>query len=240
MLYNNIHIKLAFKDLYMIYLILLGLLFFIQLFAASWYDLAKKATDKKKAFKHKLICSAIYMASVLLCSAIKGNFNNTYTLLFIGAFLSIFIHDIVEEKSNKFHSVFSAILSVVGYIAIAVALCYKNLILLNQNQISLIIKYAIPAVVFLICAITLIKSVSVSLLIATVYLIICAILTGITLHKSGNPQSQAASCAIIMGATAIFFSSIISVFDKNNTKSLLRINLYYFGLMFISCSVAVV
>ncbi len=224
----------------MIYLILLGLLFFIQLFAASWYDLAKKATDEKKAFKHKMICSGIYIASVFLCSAIKGSFSSTYTLLFITAFLALFIHDIIEGKGNKISNIFSALPGVIGYIAMGIALCYKNPTLFSEDEFGLIIQYAIPVAILLICAITLIKSATVSKLIATVYLIICAILTGITLQNSGDPQSQACSCAVIMGASALFISNIISVLDKNNVKSLLRINLYYFGLMFISCSVAVI
>ncbi len=85
----------------MFYLILLGLTFFMQLLAASWFDLAKKTGDRKKAFKHKMICSGIYMADILLCAAINNSFNDTYTLLLTVSFFMFLISDVIEERKGK-------------------------------------------------------------------------------------------------------------------------------------------
>lgn len=223
----------------MVYLILLGVLFFMQLLAASWYDLAKKATDIKKAFKHKMICSGICLASVLLCVAINGDFICTYSVLFIGAAILFFLHDILEEKPSKALQIISSCMCFVAHALLAVALITKNAQLFGNGLLSSEIRFAILAVIGIICIFTEIKNCKLPQFISSAYMLINAVIFGIFLQNSGVAKMQAASCAVIMGALALAVSATLTAFDKNNKKSLLRINLYYFGLMFISCSVAV-
>lgn len=223
----------------MVYLILLGALFFMQLLAASWYDLAKKATDTKKAFKHKMICSGISLACALLCVAIKGSYLDAYSVLFIGSAFLLFLHDASEEKPSKPISIISSMLCCGAYTFLAGALILKKSTLFTSTLFSTKVLYIALGIAFFVCIITQLKSHKVPYLISSAYMLAIAFMIGIPLQNSGVAKMQTASCAIIMGALAIAVSSALSAFDKKDKKSLLRINLYYFGFMFISCSVAV-
>lgn len=223
----------------MVYLILLGVLFFMQLLAASWYDLAKKATDTKKAFKHKMICSGTCLASVLLCVAINGDYLCTYSALFTGATFMFFLHDILEEKTSKVLQIISSCLCFCAHIALTVALITKSTQLFGDGLLSSEIRFAILAGTGIICILTEIKNSKLPQFISSAYMLINAAIFGVSLQNSGDAKMQAASCAVIMGALSLAVSGTLTAFDKNNKKSLLRINLYYFGIMFISCSVAV-
>ncbi len=224
----------------MIYLILLGILFFTQLLAASWCDLAQKTADEKKALKHKMICSGICLASALLCSAINGDFSDTYPILFISALLLHFLNNIIEEKKGKIADFFTRLSPCFTYSLISTALW------LRCNEMFEIYIYSTKAdgiallVTWIICFIfcILLRKEKASF-IPAVFLLVRALVFGIPLQLTNAPQMQAASCAIILGALALAVSSALSAFDKKGQKSLLRINLHYFGLMFISCSVAV-
>ena len=221
----------------MIFLILLGILFFVQLFAASWYDLAKKATDSKKAFKHKMICSAVFVASGLLCTAISNSFA-TYSLLFLVALALLFLHDIIEEKQSGASERFAYTFGFIAYLIISFALSLKDSELFG-NRLSNKIHFIILLTIAIICALVLIKKPAASLFISSAYMLVNAILFGINLQNSGDARMQAASCAVIMGSLALAVSNALCALDKSGKKSLLRINLYYFGLMFTSCSIAV-
>ena len=225
----------------MVYLILLGLLFFMQLLTASWYDLVQKtAADRKKIFKHRMLCSGIYIACVLLCTVIGAGFTDLFALMFTGAFFLLFISDALESFEKELIKFISVFLRFSGYLVMAIALIIKSKELFEEpfmsTRLGLIIAFACSIICIVLDSI---KMHHIPPLIALLYLLANAILTGIPLHRSGEPMMQAASCALIMGAVALAISNTLSVFDKNNQKSLLRINLYYFGLMFISCSVAV-
>lgn len=224
----------------MVYLILLGVLFFLQLLAASWYDLARKSSDSKKAFKHKMICSSTYIAGLFLCTSIGRHFTDSFGLLFLGGFLLLFVHDLLKEKKGKIAISISDSLGGLGFLLIAGALAIKNYEIFRPDSHATTIDEIIRlifAIACLIISFTVKKHIA--KLIPMAYLLSRAVIFGVFLQQSGDAKMQAASCAIIMGAVALAVSCVLSVFDKNDKKSLLRINLYYFGLMFISCSVAV-
>lgn len=224
----------------MVYLILLGVLFFVQLLAASWYDLAKKATDNKKAFKHKMICSVTYIAGLLLCTAIGNHFTDSFGLLFLGGFVLLFVHDLLEEKKGKIAISISDASGGLGFLLVACALVFRSHEIFKPDSYATTFDEVIRLVFAIACLITSFTAKEhIAKLIPMAYLLSRAVIFGIFLQQSGDAKMQAASCAIIMGAVALAISSFISVFDKGDKKSLLRINLYYFGLMFISCSVAV-
>lgn len=225
----------------MFYLILLGLLFFMQLLTASWYDLVQKTdADNKKIFKHKMLCSGIYMAGVLLCTAMGAGFNDSFALMFTGAFLLLFISDALEGSEKKFVSFISVFLRFSAYIVMGLALLFKKNALFSNGIISSNLNHIAPLVFHIICLVLeALKLKLIPQFASSVYLLIYAVLVSIPLHRSGEPMMQVASCALIMGAVALAISNGLSAFDKKNQNSLLRINLYYFGLMFISCSVAV-
>jgi len=220
-------------------LIFLGIMFFAQLLAASWYDLVKKTGDKKRAFKHKIICSLIYVATVLLCTAIGKGFSNVFTSFFLIAIFLFFLHDILEDKKAKACKSISALLSSLAYIILAVAMYQKNAELFSFMPLSATLQWVIPSVVTAACVIFAVKLPQTSSAIASIYMAVNAGLLAYKLQNGEPGLYQAASCAVTLGAIALLISSIIPVFDKSDNKALLRTNAYYFGLMFISCSVAV-
>lgn len=212
----------------------------MQLLAASWYDLAKKTADSKKAFKHKMICSGIYMAGLLLCMAIGKHFSDIFGWLFFCGYIMLFLHDVLEEHRAKPTIIISDASGALGYLLTACALGVMNHSIFSSS----VNKTHIDEIIALICAIVcvvicLATREHIAKLIPTAFLLARAIIFGISLQNSGDAKMQAASCAMIMGTLAITTSVLLSVFDKKGAKSLIRINLYYFGLMFISCSVAV-
>ena len=225
-------------EIFMILLILLGILFFIQLLAASWYDLAKKAADSKNALKHKILCSAVYVAAALLCTAINGSLS-AYALSFLVAVALLFIRDIIAEKRFRATEFFSSAFTSVAYLSISVALFLKNTELFGNGLFSSEIRIAVLIAVAVGCMLSETKAHGIAPFISSVYMLINAAILGISLQNSGDAKMQAASCAVIMGASALAVSNGLLLFDKKEKKSLLRINMYYFGLMFISCSIAV-
>ncbi len=220
-------------------LIFLGIMFFAQLLTASWYDIVKKTGENKRAFKHKLICSLIYVASFLLCLAINNSPNDRYILFISIAIALLFIHDIIEWSDKKFCQIISCCISAGAYVLISLALYSKNTELFDFRLFAPAINTIIPIAICLICIICSLKFTRISIAISSAYLLVNAILLAINLQNAEAGLFQTASCAITLGAVALFISSVVPVFDKEDKKSLLRINAYYFGLMFISCSVAV-
>ncbi len=224
----------------MIYLALLSILFFMQLFAASWYDISIKTTNEKKALTHKMLCSGICLAAVLLCAAINGSFPGTYTTLFICALLIQFVNSIIEEKNAKALTLLSRVLTYLPIVLIATALWLKcNEMFKNHIHSTNVDKIILLCAWFISLVCSFIAKKELAPLLPSTLLLVRAFVFGIPLHLTNNPQLQAASCSIILGALALVISAGIVAFDKANKNSLLRINLYYFGLMFISCSVAV-
>ncbi len=227
----------------MISLIFLGITFFIQLFAASWYDLAQKTSDEQKVFKHKMICSGIYIADVLLCSGISKDFTSVYSLIFIAAYLLLFASDVSEVKIKSKGLLVSSVIKTVSYAGLTAAFIYQNFTLFKQLflqrlLINIIVSVIIIAVITII-TIKLKKKAYIPLAISSVLMMIQAIILGIPLQVSPVAINQTASCAIIMGTIAIAFSSMLFIFDSQNKKSLMKTNLYYFGLMFTACSIAI-
>lgn len=185
-----------------------------------------------------MICSAVYVASALLCSAISSPLA-TYSLMFLVSFALIFLHDLVEESHRNHANIFSVILSFTAYLIISVALFIKNTELFSNTVLSSEIYRVVLIAVAVICAVLLKIKPNMPPFIASVFMLINAIVLGVALQNSGDAKMQAASCAVILGALSLTVSNAINFFDQNERKSLLRINLYYFGLMFISCSIAV-
>lgn len=227
----------------MIFLILLGLTFFMQLLCASWYDLAKKTKDTKKAFKHKMLCSAIYTAAVLLCNGISKQPFGSYSVTFFICFVLLFLSDVFEEKLKSKGFVVSLYLKSFAFSGITGALLHKHVYLFSENFSENAVAYvtitAIAVLIFILATIIKKEPKRIPLAAASALLVTQGILFGIPLQQSPNAIHQAASCAIVMGTLAVTVSNILSITDKTEKKSLLKVNLYYFGLMFLACSVAI-
>ncbi len=225
----------------MIYLVLLGLTFLIQLFAASWYCLAK--TNKlDKAFKYKMLSSAIYVSDVLLCGAMANCFKNIFYYIILLGMVLTFSADIFEDKFKHGEKYF-AVLRASSSVAFLCGVVYEGVV---QFGISLFTKT--PSIAVIICAVLvfallLLKDKSLKALrllpVASSYLFfVSALISGIAFQLTGEANMQTLSCILIMSSGAIFFSDYLYFGKSREVKLLLRTNLYYFGLMIFSCSVA--
>ncbi len=221
----------------MVMLVLLGLTFFIQLLAASWYDLAVK-TQKKEVFKYKMLCSGTYIADILLCAAISSPFTKAYFWLISAGYICFFVSDIAETKSEKQN--LPNLLK-----AIAVIFITSSISVRVFTQFPQILTFFSIKLILIVCAVTALLIFVISkdgfsrklLLSGTWSMVMLALLFGIMLQSSGSAQMQASSCAVVLGSLSLAASLVLNVSILKDIKSLWRVNLYYFGLMFLACSV---
>ncbi len=225
----------------MIYLVLLGITFLIQLFAASWYCLAK--TNKlDKVFKYKILCSGIYIADILLCGAMANSFANVYYYIILLGMMLTFTADVIEDKSKISEKAF-AVLRTLSSFAFLCGVIYQETL---QFGLPIFTKtYSIIAVLcaVIVFAILLLNDRSIKafklLPVASSFLFfLISLVFGISLQLTNKANMQTLSCILIMSSGAIFFSDYFHFGKNKEAKLLLRTNIYYFALMIFSCSVA--
>ncbi len=226
--------------MYILCLIILGLTFFIQLLAASWYDLSKKTHGPAASFKYKMLCSGIYIADILLCGAISSPFCEIWFYLILAGYILFFISDIAEDKSK--HGANTSLLLK----SAAALLTGASFVLRAYTQFSVIPFQGTLAItiysVLIVLSFAILFIKEMSLLqkfysVSALFAVASAVILGILFQNTQLSTGQAASCAIIMGCLSIGVSSLVSVSKHKDSKSLLITNLYYFGLMFTACSI---
>ncbi len=225
----------------MVYLILLGVTFLIQLLAASWYVLACNK-ELKDTFKYKMLCSGIYVADIFLVGAMSESFKSLYYYIVLAGILLTFIADVTESKLKNSETIFTVSRSSSNL------LLFFGVIYLSRNLFGTEFHKEpfVIAAVLIVSAIALIIIVTdkilrrMNLLPVVTSLAFCLIslMTGITAQKTGIGTMQSLSFLLIMGSGAVFISDFLRFGKKREEKMLLRTNLYYFGLMIFSCSVA--
>ncbi len=225
----------------MIFLIFLGITFFIQLLAAPWYDLASKTRCKKEIFKYKMLCSLIYIADLLLCAAVNKPFKEFYFATLFSGYIYFFISDILKEKLPKKGAETSTVLKALAFFLLSASFIlrfFKNFPITAHNYIV----YIVFTVFFLIFALFIFALTKVDLynkwkLVCLLPLIFGAILLGTALQNTGIPKMQATSCALILGTAALSASTLTEIIPKYKNNTLVTTCFYYFGLMFTACSV---
>ncbi len=224
----------------MVYLIILGVTFFIQLLAASWYSLAK-TKNMKDTFKYKMLCSCIYVADILLCGAMANAFNTIYYYIILSGTLLTFIGDILQDKLKP-DSVFSALRAFSS-------LCFLCAVLhLTQSRFGLsvfarresLIAIGISILIFSILLFTdkSIRKGSLFTVSSSFLFFVLSLVCGIQAQNTGIPEMQTLSFILIVGSLGVFCSDYLYFGSRRQQKQLLRTNLYYFGLMIFACSVA--
>ncbi len=225
----------------MIYLIFLGLTFFIQLLAASWYDLASKTRGKKDVFKYKMLCSLVYIADFLLCSAINKPYREIYFIILAVSFILFFITDIIEDNPFKNAQIIAQHIRATSQILLGVSFFTRAFTdfphLIHKKTPFIIIGVIIAVIAFIILILPKTAFNKKEKLISLLPLITGALVLGITLQKTQDPKMQASSCALILGTFALSVKTVYEISSLPQKNTLVPINAYYFGLMFTACSI---
>ncbi len=225
----------------MIYLILLGITFLIQLFAASWYCLAK-SNKLNNVFRYKMLCSGIYIADTLLCGAMANVFGNIFYISVLLGMAISFTGDIFEDKLKTGTKTFLLLRSV-SSLVFFFGICYEaykqfglNVFVRKESIIALICVSVV--FIFLLLKDKSVKALKLLPVFCSLLFFAAALVTGIAAQLTGEPNMQTFSCVLIMSSGAVFFSDYLYFGKNKEPKLLLRTNLYYFGLMIFSCSSA--
>ena len=246
MLYNELTIEFM-RIKAMVFLILLGLTFFIQLLASVWFVMVETGKGKQAALKFKMLCSLIYIADALLCVAMENAHTHTYFILILCGMIISFIGDIVSSaKEDDNDTALFLTHSVSNFIYLgAYVWALRSLFHTELSKIALI-SVAIPVALILIpftCKkngrfkLTLIISI-----ISTTLMFGGALYLGILCQNTGLPAMQSVSCALIMGAIAVSFSRLLHTRQQMSPPPTLKPQLpkycaYFFGQMAIACSI---
>lgn len=227
----------------MIYLVLLGVTFFIQLLASSWYTLVDSKKELGNSFKYKMLCCIIYVADILLCGAMANAYGNIYFVLLSTSIVITFIGDIFEEKLSKtsdaLYPLFRTASNIISCVAIFFLWVEKfGIRNLFSPVTALIFISALIIYIVLVARDKQLRSVKALLLIPVFTYAALALILGIACQKTGIPQMQTLSFLIITGSLFISVSDAIHFGKMKEAKRLLRNNLYFFGLMIFTCSVA--
>lgn len=226
----------------MIYLVLLGVTFFIQLLASSWYTLVDSKKELGNSFKYKMLCCIIYVADILLCGAMANAYGNIYFVLLSTSIVITFIGDIFEEKLSKTSDALYPLFRTASNIIFCVAIFFlwvekfgvRNLV---SPVTALIFISALIIYIVLVVRDKQLRSIKAFLLIPVFTYAALALILGIACQKTGIPQMQTLSFLIITGSLFISVSDAIHFGKMKEAKRLLRNNLYFFGLMIFTCSV---
>ena len=227
----------------MIYLVLLGVTFFIQLLASSWYTLVDSKKELGNSFKYKMLCCIVYVADILLCGAMANAYGNIYFVLLSTSIVITFIGDIFEEKLSKTSDALYPLFRTASNIIFCVAIFFLWVEKFGVGNLvspvtALIFISALIIYIVLVARDKQLRSVKALLLIPVFTYAALALILGIACQKTGIPQMQTLSFLIITGSLFISVSDAIHFGKMKEAKRLLRNNLYFFGLMIFTCSVA--
>lgn len=233
----------------MIFLILLGLTFFIQMLASVWFVMVETGKGRKNALKFKLLCALIYIADVLLCAAMTDAHTHPYFILTACGMLLSFAGDVIssiKESKSDTPLFITHSLSNVVYLAAFLWVLY-HIFSLTPARMALIL-IAVPAAFILVPFMCRRKGKLSPMLILSVLssllMLFGAIYLGICCQNTGLPVMQSVSCALILGALAVSFSRLLHTRQQMSPPPALKPQLpkycaYFFGQMAIACSILI-
>lgn len=231
----------------MIFLVLLGLTFFIQLLSSVWFVMVETGKGKRDALKFKILCSLIYIADVLLCAAITHAHTHPYFILIMCGMLLSFIGDIVSNAKEDSKDTVLFLTHSIGNLVYLSAFIWalRSMFRLEFSRISLIFIAVLAGLLLL--PFTCIKNKKIKPLLvlsvtSNVLMLGGAIYLGILCQNTGLPPMQSVSCALILGASAVGFSRILHTRQQISPPPALKPQLpkycaYFFGQMAIACSI---
>lgn len=233
----------------MIYLILLGLTFIIQLFASVWFVMVETQQGRKPAFKFKLLCALIFIADSLLCVAMTSGYTSPYfILLFIGAIL-FFTGDILASASEDSKSFLLFILRSCGNLLYLAAYIYGLIAYFNIDKLRLpsILTALIPALMlipFMCKKKGKYKPYLVFSVVSSLLMLWGAIYMGILCQSTGIATMQSVSFVVSVGAVAVALSQLLHTRQQISPPPALKPQLpkycmYFFGQMGIACSIII-
>lgn len=233
----------------MIYLILLGLTFFIQLLSCIWFVMVETQRGKKSALKFKLLCSLIYIADALLCAAMKNTHTSIYFILIFSGFLISFAGDVIsnlrEDKNDTVlfitHSL-SNVIYLSSYITAIITVFgvkpTRLLFILAILPVGIVLipfmckkggKYRVPLMLSVVSSVLMLGG---------------ALYLGILCQNTGIPTMQSVSCVVISGSVAVCLSRLLHTRQQISPPPPLKPQLpkycmYFFGQMAIACSIII-
>lgn len=231
----------------MIFLILLGLTFFIQMLSSVWFVMVETGKGRRPALKFKILCALIYIADALLCAAMKNAFFQPYFLFILGGMVVSFVGDVaVNAKEDSKDTVLFLTHSLSNFIYLAAFVwALRSVFQLDISRISLIL-IAVPAGLLLL-PFTCIKDKKLKPLfmlsvLSSALMLGGALYLGILCQNTGLPAMQSVSCALILGALAVGFSRLLHTRQQISPPPALKPQLpkycaYFFGQMAIACSI---
>ena len=225
----------------MLYLILLGVTFLIQLLAASWYTLAD-LKEMDNTFRYKMLCCTIYVADLLLSTAMSNSFTKPFFIFLLLGILFAYSGDIAESKvknkSKEIYTVFR-VLSLAVFSASSFYALHK---LFGLSILKETTSLALAGILVIIALIIILKDPSfrgykILIPIFCILFLFPALSLGITCQKTELPQMQTLSFILSVGSLFICYSDILHAGKHSTTKKLLRNNIYLFGNMIFVCAV---
>ncbi len=234
----------------MLYLILLGLTFIVQLFTVSWYIMSEGIKGRQKALPYKILCSLLFMADVVLAAAIKDCFTSQYFIFICAEMVLCLLGDILLNIEKGFAlpagMAFFAVAKCCGCAAFSQKLFTDfGVAYFDKADIIAEAAFAVLLAVYVFSGkLKEIGKMKIPVIIygAVIFAgVIKAVHLGILAQQAGG-NMQSFSFLLILGALGFAASDAIILLmffgGKNTRKNSLRnAYLYYFGQMFIACSV---
>ncbi len=233
----------------MIFLILLGLTFFIQMLSSVWFVMVETGKGRKTALKFKMLCALIYIADLLLCAAMTDAHTHIYFILIACGMLLSFTGDVIssiKESKNDTPLFITHALSNLIYLS-AYVWALHSLFNITLSRMALILT-ALPVGLLLIPFMcrkdTKYKPVLILSVVSSVLMLGGALYLGILCQNTGLPTMQSVSCTLILGALAVTFSRLLHTRQQISPPPALKPQLpkycaYFFGQMAIACSILI-
>ncbi len=236
----------------MVYLILLGLTFFVQLLTASWYIMTEGMKGKTKALPMKAFCSFLFIADALLCAAIKDSFSTEYFFLIFGGGIACFIGDILLNLNHKaaFTTGLFFFLSAHALYTCAFSRSLTASFGVDFFNITDIVIWAALALCFVISTFIKkfkldFKEFKIPVIAYSLVILLMAVKAfhlGISAQLSGIGNYQSLSFTLIIGSAFFLASDFILMLmyfgGKNSHRNaIINAYLYYFGQMILTCSI---
>lgn len=233
----------------MIFLIFLGLTFFIQMLASVWFVMVETGKGKRIALRFKLLCALIYIADILLCAAMTNAHTHPYFILILSGALVALAGDIISSLKESADDIpLFLIQSLSNILQLSAYIWALHSIFNVAIKQMLIILIALPVGFILIpfmCKKG--KSLKPHLLLSVLSSVLMlggAMYLGILCQNTGLPSMQSVSCALILGAMAVSFARLLHTRQQISPPPALKPQLpkycaYFFGQMAIACSIII-
>lgn len=248
LLYNILNIDYI-RTAYMIFLVLLGLTFFIQMLASVWFVMVETGKGRRSALRYKLLCSLIYIADLLLCAAIADAHAHPYFVLVACGMLLSLAGDVISSiKENRCDTPLFITHSLSNAVYLSAFIWALHSIFNVAPKSMALILIAIPASLLLIPFMCRrngkLSPVLILSVLSSVLMLSAALYLGMLCQSTEFPAMQSVSCALILGALAVSFSRLLHTRQQISPPPALKPQLpkycaYFFGQMAIACSIII-